>query len=539
MYSSEYPTLVPSIDYPSSTPSTIPTTKPSFLSSGNVHVNYYDIALDTLPEGGLKSLTPYADGYVQNIDFQLGSSGFATSGKSVEVAALFSGFLAFPIKDKYYICITSDDGSKLFIEDTLVISNDGLHGAEQECALYDSSAGVKHIEVEYFQRGGGAILSLEFVPLSRPAWFRLMRVIEPSEFVPKPDTIMTENPSAFPTLIPTVYPSVSPSFTPTISPSNDPSGSPSESPSDIPSPTPSNDPSTSLTVLPSSIPSDESFGKVGVSYFATSGWTSLPSSGFSDLSPYKVETVETINYPYTEGDFAGSLRKDNVAALFQGTIQVSVPTSSWTLEAENAELSSSTQIENVHTGFTGTSYVDYTASGSAAYLKWEFPMLTSQAGYYDIRFRYALGGSDNRPLNVRVNGIDETMDFPGTGSWANWDYTESMRVYLKPGSNIINASAIGRSGANIDHLYIEAVPSTVGFCITSDDGSKLIANGETVILNDEIHSAIRECGSLEVTDSEVDVLVEYFERGGGSVLILEYSPPGTTEYSIVPVDAWI
>ena len=67
----------------------------------------------------------------------------------------------------------------------------------------------------------------------------------------------------------------------------------------------------------------------------------------------------------------------------------------------------------------------------------------------------------------------------------------------------------------------------------------MIVNGETVILNDGLHSAVKECGSVEVTDSDIDVVVEYFERGGGSVMILEYSPPGTSEYSIVPVDAWM
>ena len=90
---STYPTLEPSVEFPSSNPSTFPSINPSFFSSGNVHVNYYDIALDTLPDEGLKSLTPYSNGYVENIDFQLESSGFATSGKSVEVAALFSGKL--------------------------------------------------------------------------------------------------------------------------------------------------------------------------------------------------------------------------------------------------------------------------------------------------------------------------------------------------------------------------------------------------------------------------------------------------------------
>ena len=66
-----------------------------------------------------------------------------------------------------------------------------------------------------------------------------------------------------------------------------------------------------------------------------------------------------------------------------------------------------------------------------------------------MKFRYALGRSSCRPLNVRVNGIDETLEFPGTGSWSNWDYTESMRVYLDSGSNIIRASATGSSGGNI------------------------------------------------------------------------------------------
>ena len=93
--------------------------------------------------------------------------------------------MAFPLTDQYYICLTSDDGSKLFIEDSLVISNDGTHSAVQQCSLYDAPAGVKHITVEYFQRGGGAILNLQFVPLSRPPDFRLMRVIKPAEFVPK------------------------------------------------------------------------------------------------------------------------------------------------------------------------------------------------------------------------------------------------------------------------------------------------------------------------------------------------------------------
>ena len=76
-----------------SNPSPSPSINPTFFSTGNVHVNYYDVNLDTLPEEGLKSLTPYSDGYVENIDFVLTPSGFATSGRKRYVAALFSGKL--------------------------------------------------------------------------------------------------------------------------------------------------------------------------------------------------------------------------------------------------------------------------------------------------------------------------------------------------------------------------------------------------------------------------------------------------------------
>ena len=85
------PTLEPSVDFPSSSPSVSPSAKPSFLSSGNVHVSYYDVSLEFLPDEGLKSLTPYTAGYVENIDFQLGSGGFANSGRGENVAALFDG----------------------------------------------------------------------------------------------------------------------------------------------------------------------------------------------------------------------------------------------------------------------------------------------------------------------------------------------------------------------------------------------------------------------------------------------------------------
>ena len=58
------------------------------------------------------------------------------------------------------ICVTSDDGSKLYIDDVLLIDNDGLHDDITECAPI--SPGVYKLDLEYFEKGGGATLVLKF-----------------------------------------------------------------------------------------------------------------------------------------------------------------------------------------------------------------------------------------------------------------------------------------------------------------------------------------------------------------------------------------
>lgn len=80
--------------------------------------------------------------------------------------------------------MTSDDGSKLFIDDLLVIDND-IRGSTKKCTTYDTLAGVKRVRIEYFELSGGSVLFVEWVPLSRPPEHRLMRVIDAPAFVSK------------------------------------------------------------------------------------------------------------------------------------------------------------------------------------------------------------------------------------------------------------------------------------------------------------------------------------------------------------------
>ncbi|WP_201774078.1 family 16 glycoside hydrolase [Demequina oxidasica] len=72
------------------------------------------------------------------------------------------------------------------------------------------------------------------------------------------------------------------------------------------------------------------------------------------------------------------------------------------------------------------------------------------------------------------------------------------------------------------------------FRLTSDDGSALHIDGEQIISNDGLHGAVTVDGSVSLTAGAHDMFVEHFEDRYGQVLTLEWSPPGASEYEVVP-----
>jgi hypothetical protein len=121
-------------------------------------------------------------------------------------------------------------------------------------------------------------------------------------------------------------------------------------------------------------------------------------------------------------------------------------------EAEQALLSGPV-IASSQTGYTGPGFADY-INASGDYVDWT--VSTPEAGLYDLNFRYALQ-SGTRPLSVQLNGqtIEPSLAFSATGNWQNWGYSTIESLYLPAGTNSIRATAIGFSGANIDHLLVE------------------------------------------------------------------------------------
>merc|ERR1712154_532611 len=104
-----------------------------------VRAKYYAIpSWSRLPtEGfndeGRNGMTLIGTERIQNIDFREGTGTFAGSGRSDRVGALFEGMLDFDVSGKYKICVTSDDGSKLYVDGEMRINNDGLHGDVRKC----------------------------------------------------------------------------------------------------------------------------------------------------------------------------------------------------------------------------------------------------------------------------------------------------------------------------------------------------------------------------------------------------------------------
>jgi hypothetical protein len=120
-------------------------------------------------------------------------------------------------------------------------------------------------------------------------------------------------------------------------------------------------------------------------------------------------------------------------------------------QAENATLSGPI-VASQHTGYTGTGYADY-QNANNDYIQWT--VNATKAGTYTLTFRYANGGTGDRPLAIAVNGttVKSSLSFPVTANWDTWS-TVSLTVTLNAGNNTIRATATGQSGGNVDYLQV-------------------------------------------------------------------------------------
>jgi alpha-L-rhamnosidase len=138
--------------------------KPSLIASSSFDVydskvnglnyNYYEGRWQLLPD--FESLKPVKSGITTSIDIQ------KIKVRDDYFGFVFTGFINIPKKDNYTFYLTSDDGSKLYINDKILIVNDGLHGMDTRSASIKLNKGRLPVKIEFFEGSGGEGLMLEY-----------------------------------------------------------------------------------------------------------------------------------------------------------------------------------------------------------------------------------------------------------------------------------------------------------------------------------------------------------------------------------------
>ena len=83
------------------------------------------------------------------------------------------------------------------------------------------------------------------------------------------------------------------------------------------------------------------------------------------------------------------------------------------------------------------------------------------------------------------------------------------------------------------HLYVSAA-GTYGFRLKSDDGSRLVVDGTTVVDNDGLHAVTTASGEIFLDSGMHEIELLYFGHRNDSQLELSWTTPGTASPTLVP-----
>jgi alpha-L-fucosidase len=129
--------------------------KSTNISSASPGLNYsvYEGEWSSLPD--FTSLQSASSGVVKSVDISSKQGGD-------NYGFVFDGLIRIPTDGIYNFYISSDDGSKLFIDDKMLIDNDGLHGMSEKENQVPLGKGFHSLKILFFERSGGDDLRVEW-----------------------------------------------------------------------------------------------------------------------------------------------------------------------------------------------------------------------------------------------------------------------------------------------------------------------------------------------------------------------------------------
>ncbi len=114
---------------------------------------YYQGAWNALPN--FPALTPVETGSIATFNL-------SQRNRDDYFAFRFEGQIRILTGGVFTFYTSSDDGSRLWIDGTLVVDNDGLHGTEEEEGTISLTSGDHDILVEYFEKTGSQTLTVSY-----------------------------------------------------------------------------------------------------------------------------------------------------------------------------------------------------------------------------------------------------------------------------------------------------------------------------------------------------------------------------------------
>lgn len=121
---------------------------------------YYEGVWDSLPD--FSKLKPLKKGITENLDLSM-------AARKDSFALRFQGYLHITEEELYNIWIMSDDGSKFYLNNQLILNNDNLHDAEQpKLTVIPLSPGYFPVTVTYFEKNGNERISAGMIKDKEP-----------------------------------------------------------------------------------------------------------------------------------------------------------------------------------------------------------------------------------------------------------------------------------------------------------------------------------------------------------------------------------
>jgi hypothetical protein len=133
---------------------------PPAASMAGLNYRYYHGSWSTLPD--FERQLPVKEGVESRITL-------APRERNSRFGFVFEGFLDVPTSDVYSFHLRSNDGSRLWVGDELVVENDGLKASATELSgNLPLNAGLHPFRLEFFHNTGSEFLSLEWSRLDMP-----------------------------------------------------------------------------------------------------------------------------------------------------------------------------------------------------------------------------------------------------------------------------------------------------------------------------------------------------------------------------------